>query len=107
MEMNQERNFNERCYELLNQIPKGKVTTYKEMANTLGTNAWRAVGTAMAKNVNLINIPCHRVVRSDGTVGQYALGTDRKTELLSSEGVDISNNKVKNLDKFLFQFNNA
>jgi methylated-DNA-[protein]-cysteine S-methyltransferase len=105
MEMNQERNFNERCYELLNQIPKGKVTTYKEMANALGTKAWRAVGTAMAKNANLINTPCHRVVRSDGTVGQYALGTARKSELLSSEGVEISNNKVKNLDQFLFQFN--
>ena len=103
--MNQDRDFNERCYELLNQIPKGKVTTYKIMANTLGTKAWRAVGSAMAKNVNLINTPCHRVVRSDGTVGQYALGTNKKSELLSNEGVDLSNNKVINLDKFLFQFN--
>ncbi len=96
--MNQERNFNERCYELLNKIPKGKVTTYKEMANALGTKAWRAVGTAMAKNADLINTPCHRVVRSDGAIGQYALGTDKKSELLSSEGVEISNNKIKDLD---------
>ncbi|MDH5180177.1 MAG: MGMT family protein [Gammaproteobacteria bacterium] len=102
--MNQERDFNEKCYELLNQIPKGKVTTYKEMANALGTKAWRAVGTAMAKNTNLINTPCHRVVRSDGTIGEYALGTNKKSELLRSEGVEILNNKIDNLDKYFFRF---
>jgi len=103
--MSQENNFNERCYELLNKIPRGKVTTYKEMANALGTKAWRAVGTAMAQNTNLINIPCHRVVRSDGTVGEYALGTDKKSELLSNEGVEIFNNKIKNLDNYFYRFN--
>ena len=103
--MNQELDFNERCYELLSKIPKGKVTTYKEMASALGTKAWRAVGTAMAQNTNLIKTPCHRVVRSDGTIGQYALGTDKKSELLSSEGVEIVNNKIKNLDKYFFRFN--
>ena len=102
--MNQESNFNERCYELLIKIPEGKVTTYKEMAKALGTNAWRAVGTAMAKNIDLINTPCHRVVRSDGAIGQYALGPDKKSELLSKEGVEILNGKVKDLDKFFFKF---
>lgn len=102
--MNQELGFNERCYALLNQIPEGKVTTYKEMANALGTNAWRAVGTAMAKNNDLIIVPCHRVVRSDGTIGQYALGTDKKSELLNNEGVEISNGKINNLDKYFFKF---
>jgi methylated-DNA-[protein]-cysteine S-methyltransferase len=100
--MNKEGDFNERCYELLKKIPKGKVTTYKEMANALGTKAWRAVGTAMAKNSNLINTPCHRVVRSDGTIGQYALGTDKKSELLRGEGVEILKGKVKNLDNYFF-----
>jgi len=103
--MNQEGNFNERCYELLCKIPKGKVTTYKEIAYALGTKAWRAVGTAMARNTNLVNTPCHRVVRTDGTVGQYALGTDKKSALLNSEGVEICNNKIKNLDKYFFRFN--
>jgi methylated-DNA-[protein]-cysteine S-methyltransferase len=96
--------FNNRCYDLIKQIPKGKVTTYKEMANALGTKAWRAVGTAMAKNNDLIITPCHRVVRSDGAIGEYALGTSKKAELLKNEGVDISNGKVKDLDKYLFQF---
>jgi len=96
--------FNERCYELLNVIPEGKVTTYREMAKALNTKAWRAVGSAMAKNKNLFVIPCHRVVRSDGTVGQYALGTDKKSEILTNEGVTVANGKVINLDKFMHTF---
>ena len=81
--MNGDTSFNERCYALLKLIPEGKVTTYKEMADALGTKAWRAVGSAMAKNEHLLVIPCHRVVRSDGTIGEYALGADKKAELLA------------------------
>ena len=102
--MNQNLTFKEKCYKLLKQIPEGKVTTYKEMARAMGTSAWRAVGTAMAKNNNLIITPCHRVVRSDGNIGQYALGTDKKEELLENEGVEISNGKVKNLNRFFYKF---
>ena len=97
-------NFNERCYELLKLIPEGKVTTYKEMANALDTKAWRAVGSAMAKNKRLFVIPCHRVVRSDGVVGQYALGTDKKVDILVKEGVAITDGKVKDLEKFMYKF---
>lgn len=96
--------FNERCYQLLHRIPKGKVTTYKELARALGTRAYRAVGTAMAKNPDLINTPCHRVVRSDGQIGQYALGSDKKCELLLSEGVDIKDLKVQSFEKYFFKF---
>ena len=97
--------FNEQCYALLKLIPEGKVTTYKEMAHALNTNAWRAVGSAMAKNKTLITIPCHRVVRSDGTIGEYALGPDRKAELLTGEGVLITNGKVQNLSRVFHTFN--
>lgn len=96
--------FNDKCYELLMQIPEGKVTTYAEMAKALNTKAWRAVGTAMAKNKKLIEVPCHRVVRSDGSVGEYALGSDKKSELLSREGVEIEKGKIKNLNKFFYSF---
>ncbi len=96
--------FNEKCYELLKLIPEGKVTTYKEMANALNTKAWRAVGSAMAKNKTLYTIPCHRVVRSDGSVGQYALGADKKVGILIKEGVTVTNGKVKNLEKFMHRF---
>ena len=96
--------FDARCYELLAKIPEGKVTTYQEMARALNTRAWRAVGSAMARNQNLITVPCHRVVRSNGEVGQYALGANRKAELLQHEGVSISNNKVVNLNDYIHRF---
>ena len=104
--MSEELSFSERCYELLKRIPEGKVTTYSEMAKALNTRAWRAVGTAMAKNRHLIVIPCHRVVRSDGSVGQYALGSRKKSELLNKEGVAVHDGKVKDLQKFMFRFSN-
>ncbi len=103
--MNKNTNLKERCYALLKLIPEGKVTTYQEMARALNTRAWRAVGSAMAKNKNLIVVPCHRVVRSDGSVGQYALGSDKKAELLLCEGVEVLNGRVPDLDRFIHRFN--
>jgi len=70
--------FNEKCYELLKLVHEGKITTYKEILRALNSKAWRAVGSAMAENKNLFVIPCHRVARSDGVIGQCALGTDKK-----------------------------
>ena len=96
--------FNEKCYELLKLVPEGKVTTYSEIARAMNSKAWRAVGSAMAKNKHLIIIPCHRVVRSDGVIGQYALGSDKKTQLLLEEGVTVSNGRVKDLSKFIHKF---
>lgn len=101
--MNCSNGFNERCYALLQLIPEGKVTTYSEIAKALHTKAWRAVGNAMAKNKNLFVIPCHRVVRIDGSIGQYALGSEKKIELLLREGVEILKGKVD--DKFIHRFN--
>lgn len=103
--MKRNNSFNERCYQLLKLIPEGKVTTYGEIARALNTKAWRAVGSAMAKNKNLFVIPCHRVVRSDGSIGQYALGSNKKESLLINEGVEIANGKVKNISRFLYKFN--
>jgi methylated-DNA-[protein]-cysteine S-methyltransferase len=102
--MNKDLSFNEQCYELLKQIPAGKVTTYREMAKAMNTRAWRAVGTAMAKNQQLLVIPCHRVVRSDGRVGEYALGADKKAELLAREGIEVAKGRVKQLDQFMHRF---
>ena len=102
--MNSSISFDERCYQLLKLIPEGKVTTYGEIAKALNTKAWRAVGSAMAKNKNLFVVPCHRVVRSDGSIGQYALGSDKKANLLMEEGVEIVNGKVKDIGKFIYRF---
>ncbi len=97
--------FYQRCYALLEQIPKGKVSTYAEIARALNSKAYRAVGSAMANNDQIIIRPCHRVICSDGRIGGYALGTDKKIELLLQEGVDIVDGKVHDLEKFMYQFN--
>jgi methylated-DNA-[protein]-cysteine S-methyltransferase len=70
------------------KIPYGKVATYSGLAVKAGSpRAARAVGTAMANNPFPLIIPCHRVVRSDGTLGGFGGGLKMKKELLQREGV--------------------
>jgi methylated-DNA-[protein]-cysteine S-methyltransferase len=92
------------CYQLLKKIPKGKVTTYKIIAEKLGKKSYRAVGQIVAKNPDIPATPCHRVVKSDGEIGGYALGVDKKIALLEKEGVEIIDNKVCNFDTVIFKF---
>lgn len=94
--------FNSRCYEILRQVPRGKVTTYKSLAEALGTKAYRAVGNAMHKNPYAPKVPCHRVIKSNGEVGGFASGTKNKIAMLKKEGVKIKNGKV-DLKKFEFK----
>jgi methylated-DNA-[protein]-cysteine S-methyltransferase len=71
------------------QIPRGETRTYKQIAEALGhPRAYRAVGTALRKNPFPLRIPCHRVVRSDGTIGNYSGkgGKGAKRLLLEKEG---------------------
>ena len=104
MNLESHKSFDQRCYELLLQIPKGKVTTYREIAHALGTKAYRAVGQAMNRNPNLVRVPCHRVVKSNGEVGGYAGGENEKIKLLLEEGIAIRKNKMLNLEIYLHQF---
>lgn len=71
-------------------IPRGEVRPYGWVAAEIGRpRAWRAVGTALAHNPVPLVVPCHRVVRSDGTIGRYSLGgPDAKRTVLASEGLD-------------------
>ncbi len=87
---------------LLKQVPRGKVTTYKILAEKLGTHP-RAVGKMLNSNPRPVVVPCHRVVCSDGGVGGYAFGTKRKTALLEGEGINIEKEEVE-LEKFLHKF---
>ena len=89
-------------FELVKKIPMGRVTTYKILADCLKTSP-RAVGRILNTNKELITVPCHRVVRSNGNVGEYKLGTKKKKELLQKEGVEIKNNKVSKNFLNLFQ----
>jgi methylated-DNA-[protein]-cysteine S-methyltransferase len=100
----QNPSFNDQCYALLQQIPTGKVTTYKEIAKALNIKAYRAVGNAMARNKQLIVIPCHRVVKSNGEIGDYRLGMMKKKDLLQQEGIVINNNQVENLSEVMYTF---
>ncbi|RLE38140.1 cysteine methyltransferase [Candidatus Woesearchaeota archaeon] len=98
-------NFQERVLELCKKIPCGRVTTYKEIGKALGGKGqvYRAVGRALHDNKLLVVVPCHRVVASDGGLGGYSKGVDKKIKLLKKEGVIIKNNKI-NLKKYLFRF---
>ena len=97
-------NFNQKCYELLSQIPKGKISTYKQIANILSTKAYRAVGNAMAKNPNPIIVPCHRVIKSNGYIGGYALGIKKKISLLKNEGILIKKGEIIDFEKYIHSF---
>ena len=82
-----EKTFKEQVFALVAKIPAGKVMTYKEVAAKIGhPNASRAVGGALRTNYDP-RIPCHRVVRSDGTMGGYNRGgIVAKREILQREG---------------------
>jgi methylated-DNA-[protein]-cysteine S-methyltransferase len=72
------------------KIPRGKAITYSGLAAKVGSPlAARAVGTVMANNPFPIVIPCHRVVRADGKIGQFGGGPPMKKRLLKSEGVAV------------------
>src|SRR3989338_6229486 len=84
------RSFKERVYEAVKTIPRGRVFTYRDVAFLAGSpGAWRAVGTVLSKNRDP-EVPCHRVIRSDGTIGGYNRGSKKKRSLLKKEGVSIS-----------------
>ncbi|MDP3966506.1 MAG: MGMT family protein [archaeon] len=97
------KNFYEKCYSILRKVPKGKVTTYKDIAKALHSKAYRAVGTAMNKNPDAPKTPCHRVINSDGKVGNFAHGQKKKIEMLKNEGITIKNEKI-DLKKYGFKF---
>ncbi|HUZ92902.1 MAG TPA: MGMT family protein [Candidatus Paceibacterota bacterium] len=79
--------FKEKVYAVVAKIPRGKTMTYKEVARRAGSsNACRAVGNIMHNNPDTKKVPCHRVVRSDGTPGGYVRGTKKKIAMLKREG---------------------
>ena len=84
-------NFDNKCYRLLSKIPKGRISSYKEIARALNTRAYRAVGSAMSRNPNPIIVPCHRVIRGDGGLGGFSApgGNKTKKKILNLEGLKI------------------
>jgi AraC family transcriptional regulator of adaptative response/methylated-DNA-[protein]-cysteine methyltransferase len=79
--------FQEAVWRELRRIPPGETRSYAQIAAAIGQpKAVRAVGTANGDNHVAVLIPCHRVIRSDGSLGGYAGGLDRKRQLLAAEG---------------------
>lgn len=78
--------FKEKVLSVVRKIPKGETITYKDVAMLAGSpNAYRAVGNIMSKNFDP-TVPCHRVIRSDGKLGQYNRGDENKKTILKQEG---------------------
>ena len=88
--------FRSRVLAVVRRIPHGSVMTYAAVAADAGSpHAYRAVGSILGKNYNLA-IPCHRVIRSDGSPGGYNRGLDQKINLLKSEKtIDQNFTRVK------------
>ncbi len=83
-------NFQKKVWNEIKKIPKGRTTSYKQIAIAIGhPKAARAVANACGKNPNPIITPCHRVIASDGTIGGYSAegGVNTKRTLLAKEGV--------------------
>jgi methylated-DNA-[protein]-cysteine S-methyltransferase len=94
--------FQKMVYAATQKIPKGKVATYGWVARAIGfPNATRAIGNALNKNPFAPRVPCHRVIKSNGSVGGFADGTRKKIELLKKEGIVIKDGRVSNGKYFL------
>src|SRR3989338_8076969 len=107
--------FQNKVYELCKKVPKGKVTTYKAIAEAMGTKAYRAVGQALNKNPygawgraggksfrrKRGVVPCHRVVNSQGHLHGFASGLRKKAALLKDEGIKIKNNKIEDKESII------
>jgi len=94
--------FTKKVYTQTRKIPKGKVATYKQIAQAIGClQAARAVGNALNKNPYAPQVPCHRVIRSDGRVGGFAGGAKRKIAMLKKEGIVIKGGKIVDIKKIV------
>lgn len=99
-------NFFERVYEIVRQIPEGKVTSYGAIAKALGAaRSARMVGWAMNASHNLEDVPAHRVVNRNGMLSgkHHFEGTNLMQQLLENEGVKVVNNKVDDFKNFFWE----
>ena len=101
--------FKFEVYSLCKRIPKGKVSTYGLIAKAMKTKAYRAVGTAMRCNPYAPIVPCHRVIKNDGSIGGFqgrlkGKSVQLKIKMLEKEGIKIKNGKIIDLKKRLYKF---
>jgi methylated-DNA-[protein]-cysteine S-methyltransferase len=99
--------FSQRVYDVVRCVPRGSVSTYQEIARRLGMRSARAVGQALKRNPFAPQVPCHRVVKSNGQIsGFFGSMEERrvseKISLLRDEGVDVVDGCI-DLTRFLHQ----
>ncbi len=94
MKKNKQKKFSDKVLDEVAKIKKGEVQSYKQIAKKSGnSSAQRAVGNILNKNRNP-KVPCHRVIRSDGKVGGFNAGKNKKIEILKKEGIKIKDGKI-------------
>ncbi|MFH1751319.1 MAG: MGMT family protein [archaeon] len=97
--------FQEKVWSACKLIPKGRISTYALIAKKTGNkNSSRAVGNALNKNPFAPVVPCHRVVKSDSSLGGFASSSKNKKLLLEREGIKVKSFKVVDFEKVLFKF---
>lgn len=95
--------FAEKVWKAMSRIPKGRVSTYQSIARAVGSpQSARAVGNACNQNPYAPRIPCHRVVKSNGALGGFADGPQKKIMRLKREGIQIKKGRVVDFSKRFF-----
>lgn len=93
-----------KVYELTKKVPRGRVTTYGEIAKVIGGIRYaHAVGKILNKNSSP-EVPCHRVVMSNGKVGGFRRGKDEKGKILRKEGIKIAEDRIIGFAEVLVRF---
>ena len=96
--------FEKDVYAACAKIPRGRISAYLAIANAIGKpKSARAVGNALNCNPYAPRVPCHRVVRSDGTVGGFASGEKKKISILQKEKLSIENGKIVDFGKVFYE----
>ncbi|RLF59646.1 MAG: endonuclease V [Thermoplasmata archaeon] len=91
------------AYDLVRQIPSGKISTYGAVARALGDiRASRAVGRMMNQNPDADTMPCFKIVQSDGHIGGFGLGIEDKIHRLQNDGINVDDGCIKDFDEVLF-----
>ncbi len=90
--------------QLLLQIPRGRVTTYKELAKAMETKGYRYVGQLLHNNPEPDEYPCFKVVGSDGSLGGYADGPIEKIRRLKADGIEVKNGRIDHFEDMIYTF---
>lgn len=89
---------------LLGRIPRGRVTTYKALAEAMGTRGYRYIGQLLSRNPEPDAYPCYKVVKSDGALGGFSQGCPDKIRRLNADGIRVKNGKIADFERKKFIF---